>query len=110
MLYTYADETFLAIILSVKCSMHQIINAEVTVAQKPNQGTAGKGGVIPCRGLFFVTFFGQAKKVSHLQTAGIRQKATVSLPGFMSCNQGKRIYQEMVKFKKTGCGVGPPGT
>jgi len=55
--------------------MHRIINAEFTVAQKLHQGTTGKGGVIPCRGLFFVTFFGQAKKVNHQHRASIKTTA-----------------------------------
>jgi hypothetical protein len=44
--------------------MHRIINAEATVALKPNQGTNRQRGCNPLPGRFFVTFFGQAKKVN----------------------------------------------
>jgi len=59
--------------------LHRIINAEVTVAQKPNQGTTGKGDVlseaeVSFAGLFFCFFFGEAKKKNNLHRASIKQQ------------------------------------
>jgi len=42
--------------------LHRIINVEVTVAQKPNQGTTGKGDVILCRALFLFLFWRSKKE------------------------------------------------
>jgi len=42
--------------------MHRIINAEVTVVQKPHQGTNRQRGCNPLPGSFFVSFLDKQKR------------------------------------------------